>query len=150
LSEPKELEQLRNRRTELEGKSRSLEEEQNDLVNRVKMLEESIAIEELESGNKTRQDAIGQLKSKIDELEQRLKNVSIGQQGSRPEPVEETAPPITEPSETEEPSADVSEPSEEEPEEAAVTITPLEEPITEEESGESFKRQHDRKKRKFF
>jgi uncharacterized coiled-coil protein SlyX len=153
LSEPKELEQLRSKRAELEGESRSLEDEQSDLVNRVKMLEERIAIEELENGNKTKQEAISQLRSKIDELEQRLKNVPIGQQSPRPEPSVEATPPIAEPSEVEEPPAEVTEPvQEEEPEETTVTVTPLEEPMAaeQEESGESFKRQHDRKKRKFF
>jgi uncharacterized coiled-coil protein SlyX len=149
LSLPRELERLQSRRAELETESHSLEEQQKDMENRVKMLEEKIAIQELKKGNKTRQETISQLKSKMDELEQRLKNTS--EEPENPEPSHETLPGIVKAPEPKEEMMEVTEPTQEEPEEETVTVTALEDTMTveQEETGEGFSRQHEKKKRRF-
>jgi siroheme synthase len=113
------------------------------------MLEEKIAIEELRNGNKAKQETINQLKSKMNELEQRLRKVSgdpnsFGPTSEAVPEVVETPKPIEEP-------MDVSEPVQEEPEEEVITVTALEEPMAaeQEEIGESLNRQHEKKKRRF-
>ena len=152
MNASEEIEQLQNRRTELETESKSLEEQQKDLEERTKILEEKIAIEELRKVNKTKQDAIDQLKAKLDELEQRLKNTSETPESH--EPSKETIPEIisSPPLATEEVTTDVAESVGEEPEEETVTVGALEDPMVaqEEELSENLKRQSEKKKRRLF
>lgn len=69
-----ELEELRDKRAKLEEESRSLKEEQMKLQEKAKALEEELS-EELKNSNKTTRQAITQLESMIDELEQKLKQM---------------------------------------------------------------------------
>jgi hypothetical protein len=73
MNETNELERLRSIRAEVEAESRTLKETQQNMENRLKILEEKIAIDELESKNKTARSAIVQLESKLKTLESRLK-----------------------------------------------------------------------------
>jgi uncharacterized coiled-coil protein SlyX len=152
MSLAKEIEQLQNRRAELEQESHSLEEEQKNLEQRTKMLEERIAIQELNSGNKMKKEAISQLRSQMDELEQRLKGMP--EEYRTPKPTDYTMPEVAKTPELEtETLSEVAEPVQEESvEEEAVTVAALEEPLIaeQEELGEDLKRHTEKKKRKFF
>jgi len=116
------------------------------------MLEQKIAIAELERNNRAKREAISQLNSKIGELEQRLNK--LPEETATVESKGETA--ISEvaetPAEPKEETMEVLGPAPEEPEEESVTVAPLEDSMTaqEEEFNESFKRQHEKKKRKLF
>lgn len=150
LGDSKELEQLQNRRAELEEESNSLGQQQQNLEIKVKTLEERIRISELENINKTRLEAITQLESKVGELEQRLKT------GGKTESYESTNEAKLEineaPESTEEVTASVSKTIEEEPEDEVVTVAAIEDPmiVEQEENSENLKRQNEKKKRKFF
>jgi hypothetical protein len=150
LGDSKELEQLQNRRAELEEESNSLGQQQQNLEIKVKTLEERIRISELENINKTRLEAITQLESKVGELEQRLKT------GGKTESYESTNEAKLEineaPESAEEVTASVSKTIEEEPEDEVVTVAAIEDPmiVEQEENSENLKRQNEKKKRKFF
>jgi hypothetical protein len=73
MSQINELEKLRSIRADYEAESRTLKETQKNMENRLKILEEKIAIEELENNNKTARNVIVQLESKMKLLENRLK-----------------------------------------------------------------------------
>lgn len=151
MSASEELERLRNTRLGLEEESRSLTEEQKTLEEQVKMLEEKIAIEELKNGNKEKRQSISQLKSKINELEQRLKEVSKVPETR--EPAFEIKSEVAAAPEPKQVSPEIVESvSEEAVEEETVTVAPLEEPMVarEEDHSENLKKQHEKKKRKFF
>jgi hypothetical protein len=154
MSTSKELEELQNRKARLEEESNGLKTEQGNLEERVKVLGEKIAIEELKSNNKATSEAISKLESKIDELEQRLRQVS--QTPGTPHPINETVPKIMEPPEPAEQNAPEPpiETTTEEPaeEEDVVTVTTLEDSamVQQEEFSEDVKRRNDKKKRKFF
>lgn len=64
--------ELENIRTGLEEESRSLNEERKLLEDKVKTLRDKAAIEELRKNNVATRDAITQLKTEINELEQIL------------------------------------------------------------------------------
>lgn len=64
--------ELENIRTGLEEESRSLNEERKLLEDKVKTLRDKAAIEELRKNNAATRDAITQLKTEINELEQML------------------------------------------------------------------------------
>jgi chromosome segregation ATPase len=147
LSTPRELETLRSIRTELEETSSSLTEKQKNLEERVKVLEENIAIEELKNSNKTAREAISQLESKINGLEQRLKEVS--EVPETPKPTFEIKSDVAAAPEPEQSMLETTEPAQEE---EAVAVAPFEEPMVagQEEYSEDLKRQHEKKKRKFF
>jgi len=151
LSESEKLEQLQNRKAELREESRSLEEEQRNLEQRVKVLEEKIAIEELRNRNKTKREAVDQLKSKIDELERRLEKTT-----EKPENFEATTETVLEPANGLEPEAIAPEISEsmpeDEPEKEIVTVKAFEDQSLAEPEGieESFRKQHEKKKRRLF
>ena len=149
LSTSKELEGLQNKKTGLEEESHSLKEEQQSLDERVKVLEEKIAIEELKNNNKATREAISQLESKIDELEQRLKETS-----KLPETrlADEIKPEVAKtPEPKEETTLGIAEATTDETEEDVVTVMPLEGAMAteQEEHSEDIKKQHG-KKRKFF
>lgn len=134
----KELEELQNKKTGLEEESRNLEEQQKNLTERVKALEEKVTIQGLEDGNQTKQKAIHELESKIDELEKKLRKT----------PWETT--PFTP---TEEPTLEASEPISEEPMESDVTVSPVDEPAASpqfENVEDDINRQHEKKKRRLF
>ena len=152
MSTPNELEELRNRRVKLEEESHSLKDKQTNFEERVKVLEEKLAIAELQNNNKMTRDAISQLESKMNELEERLNKTLQAPEPAEPaekvtpeenvvpEPVEEAAQEVaeTEVEKAEEP---------EEPEEEAVTVKPFEDAfVTEQED----KKRSDKRKRKFF
>lgn len=152
MSTSEELQQLQNRRADLEVESRSLEEQQKDLEERTKILEEKISIEELRNVNKTKQEAIDQLKAKLNELEQRLKNTP-GKPETHESPEETVSEVVSSPPlPAEEAAAEISELTGEEPEEETVTVTALEEPVVaqEEQLAENIKRQSEKKKRRLF
>lgn len=144
LSNSKELEQLQDRRTKLEEESNSLEQQQRNLDSKVKTLEERIKINELESINKTKREAITQLESRINELEQKLK------------PQEETKSYESMDQDslktTEEVTTTAPETVEEEPANEVVDTGVIEDPMLaeQEEFSENLKRQNEKKKRKFF
>jgi hypothetical protein len=151
LSTSKELETLRSTRIELEEESRSLTEKQKNLEERVKVLEENIAIEELKNSNKATREAISQSESKINGLEQRLKEVS--KVPEIPEPTFEIKSEVAAAPEPEQVTPETVEPMPEEvAEEEIVTVAPFEEPMVagQEEYGENLKKQYEKKKRKFF
>jgi hypothetical protein len=150
LSTPEELEQLQNTRARMEDEHRSLEEQQKNLELRTKILEERIAIEQLKSGNKSKNEAINQLKIKLDGLEQRLNGMVSDTLTSPIEP--EQRPETTEVTshETEAVSV-VSEAPAEEIEEDNVTVAALENPTPQEQEQVGiFNKQHEKKKRKLF
>lgn len=123
---------------------------------RIRLLEEKIAIEELNNNNRAAREAVSQLESKMSELEQRLRQVR--QIPETTKPPEETIPevhetPPSEPTEEVVPETSETKPEEpeelEEPEEETVTVTALED-STETQVSEDLKRRSDKKKRKFF
>lgn len=61
-----------------------MKEEQKKLEERVKLLEEKV-IEKLKNGNQTTRQAISQLESMTNELEQRLRQISQPTETSRPQ-----------------------------------------------------------------
>ena len=151
MSTSKELETLRSTRTKFEEESHSLTEKQKNLEEKVKMLEENIAIEKLKNSNKATSEAISQLESKINGLEQKLKEIT-----KVPEAPKHTFETKSEVAAAPEPEQVKPETVESIPEEAAeeetVTVVPFEEPMVagQEEYGENLKKQPEKKKRKFF
>lgn len=151
MSTSKELEKLRSTRTELEEESRSLIEKQKNLEERVKMLEENIAIEKLKNSNKAAHDAISQLESNINGLEQKLKEVSRAPE--TPKHAFEIKSKVAAAPEPEQEKPEIVEPTPEETaEEETVTVAPFEEPMVlgQEEYGENLEKQLEKKKRRFF
>jgi peptidoglycan hydrolase CwlO-like protein len=159
LSTPAELEQLQRTRTQLEEEHRSLEEEQKTLELRTKMLEEKITIQELKRDNKSNRESIGQLKTKMSELEHKLEGLSDEPSSStstfepRPEstqPIETVIPeestPITEtPPTSSETHTEASEQAEE-----SVQVSVLEDTTTPKQEEVEVFRQHEKKKRRLF
>jgi uncharacterized protein (DUF3084 family) len=76
MRETDQLDALRARRVELEDESRFLKETKKNMEYRVNILEEKIAIKDLEHNNKVAQEAVAQLKSKKKTLEARLKQIT--------------------------------------------------------------------------
>ena len=152
MSKPNEFEKLQTKKAELEAESVSLKEKQKNMEERMMILEEKIAIEELNNNNKATREAIAQLETKINGLETKLQKAS-----QIPEPPEPAAPakepePATAKAPEEEALA-ASEPAPEEFEEDVVTVTAIEEESmveNTEELGENLKAQQEKKKRKFF
>lgn len=142
---------MQNRRTGLVEQSCSLTKQRENLEEKVKMLEEKIAIADLEDNNKAKLEAITQLESKVNELEQKLKETleeprSLESEG-------ETKSEIVEPQEpTEEMASQTSQVAEEEQEDEAVEVKAIEDPIIaeHEEFAEGLKKENERKKRRFF
>ena len=128
-----ELEELQKTRTELEEEARSLKEEHQECEERVKLLKEKIAIEELKKSNKLTTEAIYQLKSEIITLNQKLKELSQTNETS-----------------LEEVKMEAGLESAKQAEEEIVTAVGFEESVTaqQEESGECKKQEE--KKRRFF
>jgi hypothetical protein len=150
LSTPEELEQLQTARTRLEEEHQTLEEQQKNLELRTKILEEKITIEELKRDNKSKNEAISQLKSKLDGLDQRLSSMLDTTSAPSFEPKQElvTTEVVDQVTETE---AVVTETQTEEHEEDNVTVTALENPAApEQEEVGFFNKQHEKKKRKLF
>jgi chromosome segregation ATPase len=83
MSKANQLDALRARRVELEDESQFLKETKKNMEYRVNILEEKIAIKELEHNNEVTQEAVAQLKSKKKTLTGRLKQI----------PQEQTSPP---------------------------------------------------------
>lgn len=77
MGDSEKLVSLHATRTELEERSRSLEEEQKNLECKTSILEEKIAISELENSNRAKRENIHQLESKAGELEHRLKALEM-------------------------------------------------------------------------
>jgi cobalamin biosynthesis Mg chelatase CobN len=84
MSEANELEILRAKKAELEAESRALIESQKNIENRVKALEEQVAIEELQKNNKALRETVNQLESKKVQLENKLKEKTKAQENSAP------------------------------------------------------------------
>jgi len=148
LSKPNEYEKLQTKRTELEAQSLSLKEEQKNLEDRVMILEEKIAIEELESNNKVAREAITQLETKLNGLEAKLHGASP--MLKTPEVAKEPEP---ETANVQEEALEAAGPAPEEFEEDVVTVTAIEEESlveNQEGLGENLKAQQEKKKRKFF
>jgi predicted nucleic acid-binding Zn-ribbon protein len=72
LNGQKELEKLKAKRAELEAESLNLKEEQKQLEYNVKILEETVRIQELKQNNKIAKDAIAKLEIKLNKLEEKL------------------------------------------------------------------------------
>lgn len=149
LSESKELDELQNRKSELAKESLSLKDKQKNLEETVKVFEEKIAIQELKNSNKSTREAISQLESKIDGLEQRLKEVSLEPNAPKDESAELQIAGTEDTVEETEPEAEFT--PEGSVEEEAITVAPPEQPMTiEQETYGDDKKAHDKKKRKFF
>jgi uncharacterized coiled-coil DUF342 family protein len=88
MSLPRELQELQDKRSKLEGESQSLKEQQKKLEERTKVLEQKI-MEELSSKNEETRQNISHLESRINELEQRLGQIT--QKTKVNEPIGETA-----------------------------------------------------------
>ncbi len=128
-----------------------MEEKQKNLEEMVKVLEEKIAVEELKSRNMTTSKSMAQLESRVDELKNKLRQIS--QTPETAEPSYETVPGVdqaVEPTEdaTQQPSEAVSEQQEEE----GVTITAFDDSIVagQETIEKDAKTGSQKKKRKFF
>ena len=151
MSKPNEFEKLQTKKAELEAESVSLKEKQKNMEDRMMILEEKIAIEELNNNNKATREAIAQLETKINGLETKLQKAS-----QIPEPPEPAAPKEPEPETANAPkeeAIETAEPAPEEFEEDVVTVTAIEEESlveNQEELGENIKAQQEKKKRKFF
>ncbi len=150
-----ELERLQTTRTQLENEHRSLEEEQKNLELRTRILEEKIAIGELKRNNKTRNEAITQLKDKIGELEQKL--TSVGEEVRvevRTEPATPPEPTVMSASEEGVQAAtfeSVPEAEEQEPEEETLEVHAVDDFATpEQQEQDMYKRQHEKKRRRLF
>ena len=76
MSETVQLEQVLNEKTGMEDEARELDEEQNQLKLRAKMLAEKI-IQELRKRNNAKQDAVNKLQNKVGELESQLNSLSV-------------------------------------------------------------------------
>jgi len=147
MSTSPELEQLKNKRAGLEDESRSLKQRQESLEERTRVLEEKIAIEELKNNNKTASESVAQLEARLNELENRLKQVS--QTPATPEPPQETVPetnsPLEPPQEVEQETKEAAEPAEEE----NVTISAFDDTVATEPVPREEKSGSEKKKRKF-
>jgi hypothetical protein len=138
MSTSPELEELRIRKAELAEESRALEQKQKTLTERTEVLEEKLAIRELENNNQNRRESIKQLESKIDELDRHLTSATTKSEPSAP---------------TNEQPTEANEPAQEETIETDVAVMPLEEPQTVEEAenlAEEMKRHQEKKKRRLF
>jgi uncharacterized protein YhaN len=85
MSKTNQLDELRATRIELEDESRFLKETKESMEIRVNMLEEKIAIKELEDDNEATRKSIAQLKSEIKTLENRLNQTPKEQTSSTKE-----------------------------------------------------------------
>ena len=113
------------------------------------MLEERIAIEELNNNNKATREAISLLESKMSELEQKLKETSQARENS--EPTKETMPEAREAHETfEETTPEIMTSMPEETEEETVTVTALEDNAPQQEHSENLNKQSEKKRRRIF
>jgi predicted unusual protein kinase regulating ubiquinone biosynthesis (AarF/ABC1/UbiB family) len=87
MSLPRELQELQDKRSKLEGESLSLKEQQKKLEERTKVLEQKI-MEELSSKNEETRQNISHLESRINDLEQKLGQMT--QKTKVNEPISET------------------------------------------------------------
>lgn len=155
MTPSKEIDELRNKKAQLEEESVQLDEKEKNLEERVQILEERIAIRGLEEHNQSKMDAIDSLETKMNELEQKLKSPlppTSKEPQPEPEHEKEAVTPMEEPP-TEEVAETASEEhgAEEEPAEDYVEVTPIEDVQTPQfEEAEQVRKQHDKKKRKFF
>jgi hypothetical protein len=76
MSETCDLKILRAKRAELEAESRTLKETQKNIESRINVLEEKVALNELENNNRATRNSIFQLESTVRILENRLKAMS--------------------------------------------------------------------------
>ncbi len=72
-TDPEELQNLRAQRAELKDKLQSIEETEKNLSVRMKVLEEKLAIQGLEQRIQAKSAVVEELKAKMRELENRLK-----------------------------------------------------------------------------
>ncbi len=79
-----ELEQLEKKRAELKSEWESIEHREKTLANSVKILEEKLAVQELEETVKARRAALEQLENKKMNLEKKLK---VPQKNPEPSPM---------------------------------------------------------------
>jgi hypothetical protein len=150
MSTSKELEELVSKKAVLQAESHSLKEEQASLEERTKVLEEKIAIEELKNDNKAAREAVSNLRSKLDQLEQRLKEASrTPETQSTSEPLPQT---VNAPEPKQESAVVIAEAATEGTEENFVTVGPLESAMTTEPEkiNEDLKKHEEKKKRKYF
>jgi transposase-like protein len=159
LSTPAELEQLQRTRTQLEEEHRSLEEEQKTLELRTKMLEEKITIQELKRDNKSNRESIGQLKTKMSELEHKLEGLPDEPSSStftfepRPEstqPIETVIPEESTPITETVPTSPETHTEAPEQAEESVQVSVLEDTTTPKQEEVEVFRQHEKKKRRLF
>lgn len=127
-----------------------MKEQQENLETKVKALQEKITIAELENGNKTKQQAIADLESRVNDLEQKLKNAFEGPNSTEPEDKAKPEFEVHEP--IEEVTAQNGETTVEEAEEETVEVTALEDSTSgkQESYAENLKTHDERKKRRFF
>jgi hypothetical protein len=148
LNEQKELEKLQAKRAELEAESLNLKEEQKQLDYNVKILEETVRIQELKQNNKIAKEAIAKLEIKLNELEEKLEpksNMHAERPLSNTVQVQDDDAEMLEPSET-----DTAEDTLERCEEEIVTITAVNDEdlaVTQKAKND---RQQGKRKRRFF
>ena len=149
MNEQKEIEKLQAKRIELEAESHSLKEIQKTLEDNIVILEEQIAIEELNANNNAVQQAIAQLEAKKNDLANKLKQVA--QVPEAPAPAKQTMSEANAEQTMETPKS--AETASEESEEEEVTVTAIDgEALVEqrEELGENLKKQQEKKKHRLF
>ena len=130
MSTSTELEELQNKKAGLQDQSHLLQDQHKNLEEKVKVLEEKIAIEELKNSNKDAQEAISQLESKVNDLRQRLEQVTKEPKPEQPVENREQIVPPTEAQQVETTSPETLETiTENEPEKEAFTVAPPEEPV---------------------
>lgn len=133
MIELSQLEELKKIRTDVEEESRSLKEERKECEEMVNVLQEKIAIEQTKKDNKLTRESITQLRSKIDELGQTLKEIS--------QPGEASAPLDVKPEATTE---------DQKPENEVVTVTALDNSVEiQQEEAVEHKKQEEKKHRFF-
>jgi len=137
LSLTTELEGLVGEKAQLKGMLQSIEEEEKYLGKRLRIVEEKIEIKVLKEKIKAKRAVVEQLKSRIWNLEKRLKETQ-----RKPEPSPVTKAP------TPEVTRKVEEPQEKEPTEVMISAAPAsQQPKQSEEQKEE---QQETKKRRFF
>jgi phenylpropionate dioxygenase-like ring-hydroxylating dioxygenase large terminal subunit len=146
MSWSKELQELQDKRSKLEGESLSLKEQQKKLEERTKALEQKI-MEELRSKNEETRQYISHLESRINDLEQRLGQ--IAQKTKTNEPIDETASQTPTQEAAEGLSVEINAAVLEEHEES-VTVTPVNDSSTAVEKDNSETHQGSEKKKRRF
>ena len=86
-----EIEDLQKKKAELEFQLHSIEEKEKTLAERARMLEEKLAIHELEEHLKIKNETVEKLESRVRDLERRLKEPETSAIVNEPETKQNTS-----------------------------------------------------------